>query len=482
MLTGVVTGSRISFRSRFLFRHQSCFCQPLALAVFAVAGLLPATRAVAKDEKADVTVNYVLAPSKELPEGLKAVAVIDSGVETHGAKEADREKKWSQMAADMIESMLANSAARFGTGLQVVQRRKTKQILAEKDLQLAGLVDGPTAEKAGKLLAVQGLISSQITINIDTQRRSKSTMDWGGVMGAVAQGAASGLMNRHSPRTVIVQPQPVYHPRGAVAYADPRSRDPRMLRYRRYGYDNRYRPAGTTVVVTESAPPPIFAAPGFGTKEVEEISRSLTIQCSFTLIDAVTGQALVQFSPPPYQKLDKSSPDFLFGSMHQEDLDPVDHFIGELVEQAVQEFVSTMVPTEVEYKYEVVGKHKESELAVRAVRADDYDVAYDKFASEAQSKKDADEAVFALGVLSEMRGKFDQALNYYRRAASMNVKGDELAMYLSAKKRLTDHLPRIMKNPPTGAPLPQGAPPADSAASPSPRPDAAPASSQREKK
>src|SRR5439155_3928542 len=114
-------------------------------------------------------------------------------------------------------------------------------------------------------------------------------------------------------------------------------------------------------------------------REVEEISRQLTVQCSFTLIDAVTGQSLVQFSPPPYRKVDKSSPDFLFGSIHQAELDPVDHFIGELVEQAVQEFVSLLVPTEVEYRYELTGKHTRGEAGVRVVRADDYDAAYEQF-------------------------------------------------------------------------------------------------------
>ena len=135
-------------------------------------------------------------------------------------------------------------------------------------------------------------------------------------------------------------------------------------------------PGGAVATPAPAAVVQPAPAPTFGMKQVEEISRNLTVQCSFTLIDAVTGQSLVQFSPPAYQKVDKSSPDFLFGSMHQEELDPVDHFIGELVEQAVQEFVSLMVPTEVEYHYELLGKHARGEAGVRAVRADDFDAAY----------------------------------------------------------------------------------------------------------
>ena len=90
------------------------------------------------------------------------------------------------MAADMIESMLANSSTRFGSGVQVAERRLTRQILQERDLKLAGLVDASTAEQAGKLLAVQGLIASRITITIDTQKTRKSAVDWGSVMGAMA--------------------------------------------------------------------------------------------------------------------------------------------------------------------------------------------------------------------------------------------------------------------------------------------------------
>jgi hypothetical protein len=208
--------------------------------------------------------------------------------------------------------------------------------------------------------------------------------------------------------------------------------------------------------------------PGVGMKEVEEVNRHLTVHCSFTLIDAVTGQAIVMYKPPPYRKVDSASPDFLFGSMHEMQLDPVDHFIGELVERGVQEFVSLLVPTEVAYRYEVLAKHSRGEAGVRALRADDYEAAFKHFEAEARKEDDEPEPVFAMGVVSELTGQPKRALEFYRRAASMDDLSDgQLQMYLSAKTRLTEHLPRIIKAPPSGVIYPGETPP-PSALEPSP--------------
>lgn len=480
-----------------------------SLARIMLAVLTLAAAASAK-ETAEVTITYMLAPGRPMPDGLKAVAVIDSGVETRGAKEDDRERKWSAMAADMIEQMLASNAAKFGAGLQVAQRRMTRQILAEQDLKLAGLVDAPNAERAGKLLDVQGLITSQITINIDMERTRKSTIDWASLMGAASQ----AMLNRNNPpppppRAVVVQPapQPIYgrptymrqnrSPDGRVR--DPRLVDPRLQRSQRYTYDPRYRPRtappgavvrpGQPVVVAPApapAPPP-QPLTGVGMKEVEEVSRRLTVQCSFTLVDAVTGQALLIYKPPAYQKLDKASPDFIFGGVQSAKLDPVDHFIGELVERAVQEFVSLMVPTEVEYRYELLGKHKAGEAGIRALRADDYEMAFAQFQKEATKYDDEPQPLFALGVISELMGRPEEALKFYRQAAaSKDAEGEELQMYLAAKKRLDEHMGRILKAPPptAGTPPPDGggiAPPPGNAPPPPPPGEQPPAGSSRRK-
>lgn len=391
-----------------------------------IALAVPGAWCAAK-EKYTATLSYTVAPKQPLPEGLKAVAVLDSGVQAQGANGDDREAKWSTIAADMIEAMLQSGSAMSGTPLAVAKRRDTKKILVERDLKLSGLVDGPTATRAGKLLAVQGLITSKITVRIDVQKGTKSTVDWVSMMGGVTR----QLQESRDRRDTKVRRDPRY------------VRDPRYTRDPRYAYDPRYRDNRTYQQKSTAA------GGGFQmkTKDVEEISRHLTVQCSFALMDATTGQAIAQYSPPPYQKKDKASPNFLFGSsMSEADLDPVDHFIGELVERATQEFVGMLVPVRIDCKYELVGKGKPGEAGIRALRADDYKTAIEQFQAELAKKPKEHETAFAMGVAYELAGDREQALECYRRAASMEgVDKDTLPVYLAAKERLTDHIGRIVQ-------------------------------------
>jgi hypothetical protein len=397
---------RLQRRSRF----GGC-----TLRVACLVGIVGGMPALAK-EKQVVTVSYVLAPDRTLPPEIKAVAVIDSGVESiDGIKGNSREKKWALIAADIIEAMLQGDNG-GPQGLTVVQRRATKQILDEQDLQLAGIVEGDAAMRAGKLLAVQGLIASTIRIQIETKRTAKSTFDWTGVMGGSFEELA-----RPRPREVHYRPGPG-GPRG-----------PHPNPYGRRG-------------------PPRSAGSGLGvpSREVEEVSRNLTVQCSFRLIDATTGATVVQFSPPVFQKTDKKSPDFMFGGMiEQRDLDPVDHFIGELVERACREFVGMMAPTRVAFTYELIGRGKDGEAAVRAIRADDFGTAVRLFEAAHQDKPEEPDTVFGLGVTCELAGDYTRALEHYRNLVAMrDVDEDDLPMYLEAKQRLTAHMPRIMRSEP----------------------------------
>lgn len=389
-------------------------CSGWVAVVACLVGVMGALPAAAK-EKQVVTVSYMLAPDRTLPPEIRAVAIIDSGVESiDGIKGNAREKKWSLIAADIIEAMLQGDTECGPTGLTVVQRRATKQILDEQDLQLAGIVEGDAAMRAGKLLAVQGLIASTIRIQIDTQRTVKSSVDWTGILGGPLGGPAP--------------------PRGREVHYRPGPGGPRSP------YENPYRRRSV-----ERSP----GGGGFGvpSREVEEISRNLTVQCSFRLMDATTGATVVQFSPPVFQKTDKKSPDFLFGGMmDQGDLDPVDHFIGELVERACREFVGKMAATRVAYTYEIIGRGKEGESAVRAIRADDYATAVRLFEAAHQEEPEEHDTVFALGVTYELAGDYPRALECYRRLVSMeDMDEDNLPVYLEAKKRLTAHLPRIIR-------------------------------------
>ena len=442
-----------------------------AAAIGAVAAM---TSVCAAKERQKVTVGYVVGPKAPLPEGLKAVAVIDSGVTTAGVKQDERERKWSTIAADMIEAMLQNGGL-YGSPLSVANRRETRKILMEQDLKLAGLVDGQTATRAAKLLDVQGLVASRLTINIDVQRGTKSTIDWVSLMGGVADQLTE--TRRHS-KTPSPPPPPQQPPQPRVYrdprytndpryyYRDPRFVDPRYVDPRQVDprtgrpYDPRVPQNRQYYVKPQPAPvpgqPPVrqstrtkkgFGALTLGTKDVQEISRHLTVQCVFSLMDAATGQAIVQYTPPPYQKTDQASPDFFFGSnIDESDLDPVDQFIGELVERATQEFAGLLVPVRVETSYELVGKHEAGEAGIRALRADDYAGALAQFEKWYQQYGDEPEAVFAMGVTCELMGNYPRALECYRQAAaSKEADKDQLSIYLAAKSRLMDHIDRILR-------------------------------------
>jgi tetratricopeptide (TPR) repeat protein len=185
------------------------------------------------------------------------------------------------------------------------------------------------------------------------------------------------------------------------------------------------------------------------TREIEEISRSLTVQCSFSLVDAVTGRSVLHHAPPVYQKTDRKSPDFFFGQYIEEaDLDPVDHFIGELVERAARDFASMLVPVVIEQQYEIIGRGKAGERAVRALRGDDLAGAIELFEKEHADEDDEPDTVFALGVTCEMAGQYKQALSWYQKLVSMkDVDDDDLPMYMDAKNRLAAHMNRIIREP-----------------------------------
>lgn len=145
----------------------------------------------AKRESFNVTVSYVLEPTQKLPDGLRTVAVLDSGTEIQGGAEEEREKKWAEIAADGIEQLLQDSATDLGSALTIAKRRDTRKVLAEKDMKAAGLVEGNAAVEAGKLLDVQALITSKLNIQIDTRKSKRKTLGMSNIA-SMALGRGSG--------------------------------------------------------------------------------------------------------------------------------------------------------------------------------------------------------------------------------------------------------------------------------------------------
>lgn len=356
-------------------------CWQSAGVAIAVAMMVLATGCGAGRERYTATISYVLEPAQQPPEGLETVAILDSGAQVQGDEDAQRARKWSTIAADMIQQRLQESASQFGSGLVIADRRQTQKILAEQDLKAAGLVDADTAAQAGKLLDVQALVTSKLNINIDVTRSTRTTRDID--FGALAMSMAG------------------------------RSSGPVMRE-----------------------------------REAEAIARHMTVQCSFRMIDAATSESYVEYAPPPIKRREEKEPEDMFGHSYDEmDLDDVDRYIGELVEEGVREFVSSFVPIEVEYSYEVESSHDEASAAgVAMMRAEDYEGAINRFETALLEDPDDHRTMFCLGVAKELSGDYDAALKYYRQACgTRGVDDEELAKYMHARKRLSDDMDRIRK-------------------------------------
>lgn len=383
---------------------------------------------VVAKERAEISVPYRIAPSKPLPPGLEAVAVIDAAVRADESDAARREQKWSSLAADMIESMLINAdAGADSPPLQVVDRRNMAAVLKEHDLVAAGIVGAETAHQLGELLAVQGLIVSRIQIDLTQEAHTSHATDWGQILTGIASGGS-------------------FTPGGGNRMPGKR---------RMYG-----RTSGGG------------ASPVFDDDEVTEISRNLTVRCSFRLLDAVTGRALSAYDPPPFRKTDTTSPVFMFGTViHEEELNPVDHFIGELVEKAAQEFVGQLVPVTGETKVTVVGRGKNGEAGIRALRRGDAESARQLFKQAIIDDPDDHENIFALGVAFELLDRPENALYCYRRAAGHpRADEEEAAAYMAARDRVAAYLDGI--EPDENEPDSAAGEPDDSAPSTEPANDA----------
>lgn len=187
---------------------------------------------------------------------------------------------------------------------------------------------------------------------------------------------------------------------------------------------------------------------GITPREAKTISRNLTVQCKFNMIDAVSSQAVIEYAPKPFRKMDSEEPGPIYGSDKTEaELDPVDGYIGELVEKGVREFVSQFVPCTVEYAYDLEsGSGEGSPDGILALRAEDYERAIALFKTAIQDDPEDHESYFAMGIAYEKMGDYDEAEGAYKRAVSMpGLDDEEVVLYKGAMDRVQAHKSRIRK-------------------------------------
>ncbi|MFH0983546.1 MAG: tetratricopeptide repeat protein [Planctomycetota bacterium] len=181
---------------------------------------------------------------------------------------------------------------------------------------------------------------------------------------------------------------------------------------------------------------------GVQTTEAETVSRNITVQTDFKLVDAAN-QKNWDTQTRTYRESDKTKVSPFFGSSKTEAaLTPRDEIIGAAVETGAREFVSKLVPCAVRYEVEVTSSGQENCVrGVKLLRGDMYAEALSEFKAALVAKPEDDRAAFAAGVCCEAMGNFEQALSYYKQAMVSKDREE----YQDAKKRISENIERIRK-------------------------------------
>jgi hypothetical protein len=184
-------------------------------------------------------------------------------------------------------------------------------------------------------------------------------------------------------------------------------------------------------------------AGGVQTSEVETVTRNLTVQTEFKLVDAATGKVWEYYSPHTFQATDRTKASPLFGSSQTEAaLTPKDRIIGALVEQGAREFVSMLMPCRVQVDAEVQASNNAScAEGVRQLRAENFREAVSAFQSALNENPNDHRAAYGAGIASEALGNGEQALNFYKQACAAQNDPE----YMEARDRMKAYAGRIRK-------------------------------------
>ena len=180
------------------------------------------------------------------------------------------------------------------------------------------------------------------------------------------------------------------------------------------------------------------------TEEVETVTRNMTVQTEFKLVDASNGRVWEHFSPRTYRATERTKASPIFGSSQTEaELTPQDRIIATLVERGAREFVSVLMPVRIEVEAEVVASgNANCAQGVRQLRAEDYLGAIESFKQAMAESPNDHQACYGAGVASEALGRSDAALNYYNQACA----GQDNKTYTEARDRIKAFGSRIRAN------------------------------------
>ncbi len=177
------------------------------------------------------------------------------------------------------------------------------------------------------------------------------------------------------------------------------------------------------------------------TKEVSTVTRTMTVQTDFKLVDTADNRDWEHYSPKPFVGTDRTTASPLFGSSQTEaELTPRDQIIATLVERGARGFISRLLPCRIDVEVEVDSSgNKNCVKGVKLLRAEMFDEALWAFKSALADNGDDHEAAFGAGVACEASGRYEDALRYYRRACAMR----NSRKYLEARDRMNAYGSRI---------------------------------------
>ena len=179
------------------------------------------------------------------------------------------------------------------------------------------------------------------------------------------------------------------------------------------------------------------------TEEVETVTRNMTVQTEFKLIDSANGRVWEHFSPKTYSATDRTKASPIFGSSKTEaELTPQDQIIGSLVERGAREFVSQLMPCRIDVETEVESSgNKNCVEGVKLLRAEAYREAISAFQAAMAEDSTDHRAAYGAGVACEATGQFEAGLKYYNKACA----GENNRTYADARDRMKTYGSRIRK-------------------------------------
>jgi|GEM_PF-1589026 len=285
---------------------------------------------------------------------------------------------WSDMSTTIMKSLVNESRSYYGTNVDISDRRDTQVVFDEADLAAAGMSTRRGGQPA-RLYHAEGAILSKIDVKVEKHIGRKRTLS-----GISFQG-------------------------GGGRY------------YRHGGWGH----GGGSVQ----------------TREVETVSRNITVQTSFKLLDTSNNRVIEYYAPKTFRATDKTKASAIFGSSQTEaELTPRDRIIATLVERGAREFISRLMPCRMDIEAVVESsRNRACSRGVRLLRGEDYEGAVYQFDKALVSNPDDHRAAYAAGIACEASGRYEDALDYYRQACI----GADLQIYRDARDRMKAHADRI---------------------------------------